>query len=84
MGTVFLLFATLYMLFRVYKSKKRFSKAWIKEFGAQNENIVGFAADKERPDGKDERTGIYKVALNKSNVSVKGVDNRLSGVSDTI
>ena len=39
--------AVLYLIWLVYKKKKKFSKPWIGEFGAQSENIVGFGADRK-------------------------------------
>ena len=66
MSFIFLALACGYLMYRVYCKNKMFSGDWIKEFGEQSENVVGFGADKQRPDGKDERTGKYKEAPNTS------------------
>ena len=68
------------MIYRVHKLGRRFSNDWIKEFGENSENVVGFGPNKERPDGKDERTGQYKEAPNTSALSVTGQDQRLSSM----
>ena len=45
---IILLGSAIYLIYRIYKKEKYFSKPWIKEFGAQAENIVGFRPGKKQ------------------------------------